>query len=272
MRQDEKGYIVVETITSFLLLVLLMVSILSLVNIVALQARIHYAITQAAQSISMYSYALEVTGMPEHIMAMEKKADTVRTESDKVKTQINEVIAGIQGLSRAETWEEVESAGNRVIDGAEGTADQIYQIAEGVAADPETAIQTLLSYGLDEISDKIFGELVKPLVGRYLNNGGMTGDQYLRSFHVIGGLDGLDFYNFGLFATRQDQAGHTYLQTGVQNSTFLDSEGYLWINVQYEVDYTFGALPLPFAEPKLKMSQTVVTKAWLGGSGEGYRK
>ena len=49
MKRDEGGYIVVETITSFLLFVLLNISILSLINIVTVQSRIHYAVTQAAE-------------------------------------------------------------------------------------------------------------------------------------------------------------------------------------------------------------------------------
>ena len=42
------------------------------------------------------------------------------------------------------------------------------------------------------------------------------------------------------------------------------------IAVQYDVDYTFGALLMPAGTPKLHVSQVVLTKAWLGGKGEGY--
>ena len=45
MKRDENGYIVVETIGCFVLFVFLMTSILSLINIVTLQARVHYALT-----------------------------------------------------------------------------------------------------------------------------------------------------------------------------------------------------------------------------------
>ena len=63
MRKDENGYIVVETIGAFTLFVFFVASILALINIVALQARVHNAITQAAQTVSMYSYVLELTGV-----------------------------------------------------------------------------------------------------------------------------------------------------------------------------------------------------------------
>ena len=53
MKRDEKGYIVVETLLAFVLYLLAMLSILSLVNISVVQSRIHYAITEACESISM---------------------------------------------------------------------------------------------------------------------------------------------------------------------------------------------------------------------------
>ena len=59
MKRDQGGYIVVETIACFTLFVFLMMSILSLINIVTVQARVHYAITQAAETLSMYSYTLD---------------------------------------------------------------------------------------------------------------------------------------------------------------------------------------------------------------------
>ena len=62
MKKDDNGYIVVETIFSFTLFVFLIISILSIINIVTVQARVHYAITQAAETISMYSYTLDAMG------------------------------------------------------------------------------------------------------------------------------------------------------------------------------------------------------------------
>ena len=59
--------------------------------------------------------------------------------------------------------------------------------------------------------------------------------------------------------------------SGANDSLLLDADGNVKIVVQYDVDYSFGALILPFEEPKLHVTQEVVTKAWLGGEGEGYK-
>ena len=131
---------------------------------------------------------------------------------------------------------------------------------ESIADDPKSFMQLMLNYGLDEGRNAIFGELARPLVGRYLSNGEMSGDEYLKSVNVIDGLDGLDFYEFTLFDLSS---------IGQSNSVLINQNGDIKLVVQYEIEYKFGALPLPF-EPKLAVTQMVVTKAWLNGSGDGY--
>ena len=99
-------------------------------------------------------------------------------------------------------------------------------------------------------------------MGRYLANGNISGDQYLKNYGVIDGLEGLKFYTFDVF---------NFGTTGNKNSQLLDKNGDIRLVVQYDVSYSFGALLLPFDEPKLHVTQVASTKAWLGGEGEGYR-
>ncbi|WP_195986084.1 hypothetical protein [Clostridium sp. D33t1_170424_F3] len=256
MKEDEKGYIVVETATAFMLLVLLMVSILSLVNIVTVQSRIHYALTQAAETVSLYSYTLEVTGMAESIKNNAEKAEQVN--SGQISKNINELLDGLKSLSENQT-------------AGKNTAVQVKDWVENAAQSPKQTIQLMLNYGLKEMGDAAFSALIRPLVGRYLDNGSQSGDDYLKAFHVSGGLKGLEFYSFDPSAVLKNPDGGAGLQAGARHSTLMDSNGDVWLTVNYEIDYTFGALPLPF-EPKLKISQTVKTKAWLGGDGEGYQR
>ena len=116
-----------------------------------------------------------------------------------------------------------------------------------------------MSYGLQQGENKIFEGMVRPLIGRYLNNGRQSGDEFLRVFGVIDGLDGLEFTTFSTFDLDNARA---------DDSMLLTEDGDVKIVVQYEIDYTFGALPLPFGT--LKITQEVATKAWLSGKGEGY--
>ena len=250
MRKDENGYIVVETIGAFVPFVLLVISILSLVNIVAVQARVHYALTQAANTLSMYCYTLEVTGIANDLTTLNNKANKVTKEADEMKADIFGVLDGINSLS----FGNVRVHGEAVVNRANGWG-------EDIIANPKETLQTLLNFGLDELRNAATAQLlVRPLVGRYLSNGDMTGDEYLRRGHVVDGLDGLVFYDFDLFSLNS---------WGENDSILIDRNGDIKIVVRYEIEYRFGSLPLPF-EPKLKVTQTVKTKAWLNGSGEGY--
>jgi len=242
MRRDERGYIVVETIGAFLLFVFFMVSILTLVNIVALQARVHYAMTQTAQTLSMYSYVLEVTGIAEQFADLDDKASDARTGINELKANINGIFEGINNLSVDEIGRSAEAA---------------VESGTNLVSDPKS----LLTLLVDDAKNAVFSELaIKPLVGRYLSNGAMTGDEYLKSMNVTGGLADLNFCGFDYFdlSVIDDM-----------NSALIDKNGNIKLTVRYEVAYSFWTLPLPF--PKLNITQSVQTKAWLGGKGERYK-
>ena len=249
MNKNDEGYIVVETIGVFIPFVLLVVSILSLVNIVTLQTRVHYSLTQAANTLAMYSYTLHITGVADGLQILDYRAGVASRGAEEIISDIGGVLDGINNLSFRDTMIHGLTATNRVTGAGESIAD-----------DPVAAMQLVLNYALNEGRNILFGELVRPLFGRYLSNGGMTGDEYLRSVNVIGGLDGLDFYEFSL----PDPSG-----AGASNSVLIDQFGDVRLVVQYEIEYKIGTLPLPF-EPKLKVTQQVRTKAWLNGRGEGY--
>jgi len=223
MHKDEDGYIVVETVGVFLPFLLLVISILSLVNIVTLQARVHNALTQTANTLSMYSYVLKATGAADGLMAADNKA----TSSGE---RIRAVIDGINSLSK----------GNGIGGGAENRA---FEVIEEAMGDPISIVQKLANYGIGELRGLATEQLVRPFVMRFLANDEMTGEEYLNSVRVI---------NFDL-----------------RDCVIVDRNGNVKLTVNYEIEYTFGALRLPFG-PSLRITQTAVTKAWLDGSGEGY--
>lgn len=255
--RDEKGYIVVEIIGCFLLFVLLNFSILTLVNVTVVQARIHYALTQAAETVSMYCYALDCMGAAEHLTNMAGKAERTEAEINGFKTNINGVMNGIESLGSGA----ISNGLNEIGEHGEAAVNQAAGWVDDISSDPKAVLQNLASLTLDKGLSELFEKMVRPLVGRYLTNGGIPGDQFLRDFHVIDGLDGLEFAN-AMAVFDPDHMGTT-------DSSLLTSSGNVKIVVQYEIEYGFGALPLPFNT--LKVTQEVMTKAWLDGRGEGYK-
>jgi len=251
MDKDENGYILAETIGAFIPFLLLVVSILSLVNIVVVQARVHYALTQTANTMAMYSYTLEVMGVANSLTTLDNKANKVAQEVRDMKADIKAVVTGLESFSELR---EVEEKGKAAI-------ERGFSWAEMFVSDPKNVLQLLMNYTVNELRNQAFEMLVRPMVGRYLANGSFSGDEYLCLAGVINrdlseeGLSTLNFYD-------SDRAG-------LGNSCLIDKDGNIRLVVTYEIEYTFGGLHLPF-RPTIRITQEVITKAWLNGSGKGY--
>jgi hypothetical protein len=205
MYKNNDGHITVETVGTFVPLVLLMISILSLVNIVTVQARVHYALTQTAMTLSVYSYALEATGLSSSL-----------PESGAMTGGLSSVFSGIGRMTGSDV---------------------------GNIGDSISTIEGIVNNAKGSVANLVLDGMIQPLIRGYLANGDMSGDEYLRRSGIV---------NFRLDSVE-----------------LPNSNGNVKLTLQYEIDYTFGALPLPFG-PTLKVTQTAITKGWLNGSGEGY--
>jgi len=263
--KDERGSILIEFVGSFLIFVLMIISILSLVNIVTAQARMHYALTQTANTLSMYGYILHVTNIDGFMMGVQTGADTVNSEANQLIDDINEVLSGINNLDLA-----------GIQKGAEGVQGRVGSWVVNTIKDPICAIQIIMQYGLSELESAGFELILRELMKYYLSNGDMDGDEYLKS---VGINSDLEFYTFslpGYVPAQPGQSVGSVTNIPDDNSVLLDANGNVRITVQYKIDYWFYGLQLPFSDsdniPRLSMVQSVITKMWLGGSGDGYKK
>jgi len=199
MRRDECGHITVEFLGAFIPFLLLAISILSLVNISATQARMHNALTQTALTISMYSYVM-------HTIDEVGGGDAF--------DRITDLLMSRQARNNYSRPNHLEN--NPAIEG--------------------------------RVSGAIAEATIRQLMERFLYNSGENANLYLINSNVIGGLNGLDF----------------------MGSVIIDDDENVTITVNYQIAYSFGNLRMPFPNPYLEVTQTVKTKAWLGGYGEGY--
>ena len=230
MKVDERGYIVVETVGVFTLFVFFMASILALVGIVSLQSRVHYAITQTAQTLSMYTYVFEITGTTGMFTG---EPGTQRIDDSNLKSGLGAIAGAV----------------NSFTGGSQGSQGSSLDAGSDLFQNPAS----LVTMFLNDAKKKAFSETaIRPLIGRYLRNGTMTGDQYLKSMGVADGIRGLEIL------------GYDYGPDG----SLLDSRGSIIISVRYNVNYSFWGLPLPFSS--LRVTQSAATRAWLGGVGSRY--
>ena len=175
----------------------------------------------------------------------------------------NEVIDNVNKV--------INTLENLDIEGAQEAGQAIYDQASGFAGrlqdDPRDVLQDFMNYGIQELSSAALGACIRPLVGWYLTSGELSGDAFLTAFQVENGLDGLQFYTVDKVSF--DGSENQFTSISDSKSRFLNSQENIKLVVQYDINYTFGTLPLPFG--KLHVTQEVMTKAWLNGHGEGYR-
>lgn len=257
-KKDENGYIVVETIGSFIMFVFFMLSIISLINIVVVQARTHYAITQAANTVSMYTYALCLTGVTDGLQGMDEKSSEAIDEANTMIENVDTLFGTLDSISQ-------DGFNSDKFDQGYESAENIVEQGKGLIEDPKGTLKLLLGYGGNEIAKQLFSLVVKPVVKNYLANGEQTADEYLRGFNVIDGVDGLKFNDIDIQNPELDN-----FVSESTDSKFIDKDGNITIVMSYDIDLKLGALPLPFE--KLEIVQTAKTKSWLKGNGDGYEK
>jgi hypothetical protein len=242
MRKNEGGYIVVETIGSFMLFTFLVVSILTLINITVVQARVHYALTQTANELSMYSYVIDALGLSDTVKTTAEAGEEAQGQINSVVNDINAIQSGVSGMTGSVAG--FMDNMNIVIDSIGSLGGTL----GGIVQDPKETFYNVLLFGLDKSKNYAMQELViRPMLNKYLTNGEIDANEYLRRFNVV-------------------ERGGARLD--LSDSVFINSNGDIVIVAEYEIDYAFGALPLPFA--RLAIRQTAKTKAWLGGEGERY--
>jgi len=246
MRKDENGYIVVETIGSFMLFVFLMISILTLINITIVQSKVHYALTQTANELSMYSYVVDALGLTDTVKTTSETGEEVQGQINSVVNDINSIQSGVSGMTGGTA--DFMSNLNIVMDSVGSLSGTI----DGVIQDPSGTFYNVLLYGLDKTKNYAMQELViRPMVEKYMKNGDVSANDYLRRFNVI-------------------EEGGELLD--LSTSVYINSAGDIVIVAEYKINYAYGlgALPLPEAMKTLTITQTAKTKAWLGGEGERY--
>ena len=216
LRKDEKGTILVEFVAYFWLFYLLIISILSLVNIVTAQARVHYALTETASTVSMYNYIISAG------IRAPRNGATVVNEINETLNTLNKFKPGFAA------W-------------------------EGSAPGKALAAGSQFYYGSTQTA-ALKGEIERMF---YFNlaAGSQSGEDYLRSVRITN--------------VKLTDLGPVDQKATGKTSVYRDHNQNIKLSVEYEIDYSFMGLPIPFV-PKLHVAQSVMTRTWYQMRGYYY--
>ncbi|MEE1124895.1 MAG: hypothetical protein U0L18_03030 [Acutalibacteraceae bacterium] len=257
--KKENGSVTIEATISLSAFMFAIVTILTIVNICIVQARVSYALNTTAKEISQYSYLYSLTGLNDSQSKL-YEAGVEGTEGvSKILGDINTVYNEIENLGQTgkqtpdnidaimTAWDSAVGSVEKI----EAAGSSIYDTISEIAKDPKNLMfgiaKLAASEGFDLAKSRLIAApLTKAMIQKHLvstKDGSV--ESYLKSLGVVPSangsyLDGLDFSKSTLFPYGSNE---------------------IRLKVSYDVK-VIALLPIDFS---FHFNQTAVTHGWLSG-------
>ncbi len=198
-RERERGALVVEATVSLTLFMFAIFTILSLVNIYFIQARMSVALNSAAKEVSQYSYLYYFFGVDE----LDKNLSDGTEDSKLTATETIDGVGALMGsLSKAEhSVDSGDFSGlvNAVKSGSESVDSLVTMYADKLSTDPKGFILGMGKLAVSEFKESgvkaVIGQVMAKTFMRknLMAYKGDDPDAYLKRYNVVDGMAGLDF-------------------------------------------------------------------------------
>ena len=258
---DESGSVTVEATISLSAFMFAIVTLLTIVNICIVQAKMSIAINASAKELSHYSYLYSLTGIPGGQAKLAEAASETEKDVNGVLSDVNTVFTEIQNIGKDDRGEPEDITA--MLNGLKDSYDTMSEAGgslkeqlEELAEDPKGVAMGLVKIAATDgwnlaTSRLIAAPLSKGLCKKNLaSEKGGDVESYLKHLGVVPAangsyLDGLDFS---------------------QSSLFPDGSNEIRVTVSYDVK-VIALLPIDFS---FHFTQTAVTHGWLSGE-DSYR-
>lgn len=265
---------VVEAVLSFTAFIMVVVAVIYLINIFMLHNKVQFAINSAAHEMASYLYLYSALGLNDaentlaadgspHTARINDTANQVVDSLNKIETlsgSIGGTVQSVENLELSEeSFEEVAAQMDRLREDTGAAVDSVQSSAAGLKdlfSNPKSLLAGMIYIGVYELryeAKSLIGTAAATgLTKKYLEQGDMSADEYLRAYGVKDGYAGLDFSGSTVFCEKEG-AGR-----------MID------IVVSYDVDMSFLAYIMP--ETEIHVVQRVSVAGWVDGDGEKLSK
>lgn len=200
MRKDrEHGAIVVEATISLTAFIFALYTILSIVNIYYIQAKMSVALNTAAKEISQYSYLYYKFGIDEAEAGLEDEStkdarETAKKTLDGTASFINAISDAKSSVSDGD----IDNLINSINSGTDNVESLVKMYGDKLTNDPKgfaLGIGKLVLSDLKDTGKVILGQIIaKSFMKKNLKAfKDDDPDKFLRRYNVVDGFDGLDF-------------------------------------------------------------------------------
>lgn len=257
--KGESGSVTIEATISLSAFMFAIVTLLTIVNICLVQARVAVAINTTAKELSQYSYLYSLTGFNKSEAELAQAAKDGTQDIDSIMSDINTVFNEIEKLGNtgkssmdnisdiSKSWDSAVGSADKIKDAGSSLKSTI----EDIAKDPKQLMfgiaKMAASEGLNLAKSRLVAApLSKVLCKKHLvssKDGNV--DDYLKHLGVVPNgngsyIDGLDFSNSTLFPYGSNE---------------------ITVDVSYDVK-VIALLPIDF---KFSFHQKAITHGWLAG-------
>ena len=257
--KNESGSVTIEATISLSAFMFAIVTILTIVNICIVQAKISYAINTTAREISQYSYLYSLTGLNDREAEIAEAGKAQTSDISSILSDVNTVYNEIENLGNTgnqsfDNIDDILGAWDGVsgsIENIEGAGSSIKSSIENIAKDPKNLLFGIAKLGATEVFDLAKSRLIAAPLAKVMCKRNLVDEKdgdvnaYLKRLGVVPSasgsyIDGLDFSKSTLFP-------------------YGTSE--IRINVSYDVK-VIALLPINFS---FHFNQTAITHGWLAG-------
>lgn len=268
-KNKNRGSITVEASISLILFVFVMISIISLINICRVQAKVGNALHLAAMDISNVSYLYYLTGMYDLDVTLQQTGSDAEAGVNEHLGKVDKVLAGTEGLLETignagkvpedfsvtsyqdvtEAYENMQGAIDDVesqLGELKGDSEALLEDMRGIAEDPMAFVKMLVQYGIGKASGAaknfVAGLFAESLMIEHIEAEETidNADTYLKSLGVVDGIAGMSFMASSIFA----------------------GDDYTDINLV--AIYKVKVFPL-LTDAAIPFAQSASTRAWLSG-------
>ena len=257
--KGESGSVTIEATISLTAFMFAIVTLLTIVNICMVQARVAVAINTTAKELSQYSYLYALTGFNKSEAELAQAAKDGTQPINDIMANVNTVFNEIENLGNtgkasldntseiAKSWEDAVGSGKKIQEAGSSLKSTI----EDIAKDPKQLMFGIAKLAASESLNLVKSRLIaaplsKTLCKKHLVNA-KDGDvdAYLKQLGVVPAgngsyIDGLDFSNSTLFPYGSNE---------------------ITVDVSYDVK-VIALLPIDF---QFHFHHKAVTHGWLAG-------
>lgn len=206
MRKDsECGAIVIEATLSLTAFVFLLFTILSVVNIVYIQAKMSVALDSAAKEISQYSYLYYKLGIDKHEADLSAGTEDSHETAEKTIDGVGSLLNSLSDAQNSIETADFDSLIAAIESGSSNVDSLVTMYADKLANDPKAFI-----IGIGKMAGNELKEEVKVILGQVLaktfmkknlmSYKGDNPDDFLKRYRVVDGMAGLDLDYTALMA------------------------------------------------------------------------